>query len=263
MTIDRCRALVTGASAGIGQEFARQLATRASFLLLVARREDRLQELRTNLLATNPTLHIETRPVDLSVPEEIKAFADSLSKAEIDLIVNNAGLGDRGEFGTAELARIESQIQVNILALTALTRAVLPGMLQRKSGAILNVSSSAAFLPLPGYAVYAATKAYVNSFSQAIRIETRGCGIHITALCPGPVHSEFEAVATRPSKRVRTAPEFTHVSADKVVRDALRAVEKDKPVLIPGLVMKLGMGITRILPLPLLRIASRVADERD
>jgi short-subunit dehydrogenase len=142
-------------------------------------------------------------------------------------------------------------------------RAVLPGMVARKRGAILNVSSTAAFLPLPGYAVYAATKAYVNSFSQAIRVETRGCGITVTALCPGPVHTEFEEVATRALRQLRSAPEFTHVPVEKVARAGLRALETNRPIVIPGLVMKLGMGITRLLPLPLLRFASRVADERD
>ncbi|MBV9008981.1 MAG: SDR family oxidoreductase [Verrucomicrobia bacterium] len=261
--LDNCSALITGASAGIGREFARQLAPRAGSLLLVARRQNRLEQLRAELLTINPALRVDVRTVDLANEREMTDLAQSLAAEPIDLLINNAGLGDRGDFATADYPRLHQQVQVNILALSVLTRAVLPGMLARKLGAILNVSSTAAFLPLPGYAVYAATKAYVNSFSQAIRVETRRCGIHITALCPGPVHTEFEEVATRAARPLRSAPEFTHVPVEDVVHAALRAIVRNKPIVIPGLVMKLGMGMTRLLPLPLLRFASRVADERD
>src|SRR5205814_4286471 len=191
MQVDKCSAVVTGASAGIGRELARQLAARAKLLVLVARRRDRLEELREELQSKKPALRVEIRDIDLSNLEQTMQLADFLMNESIDFLINNAGVGDHGSFATADPIHVNEQIQVNVLALTALTRALLPGMIAQKRGAILNVSSSAGFLPLPGIAVYAATKAYVTSFSEAIRAETRDCGITVTALCPGPLHTEF------------------------------------------------------------------------
>ena len=157
MKLDGCSAVITGASAGIGRELARQLAGRAKLLVLVARRRDRLEELRSELIAKNPVSRVEIREVDLSNLEQTVQLADWLASEPIDFLVNNAGLGDHGSFATAGPNRVNEQIQVNALALTALTRAVLPRMIAQKRGAILNVSSSAGFLPLPDLAVYAAT----------------------------------------------------------------------------------------------------------
>jgi len=146
---------------------------------------------------------------------------------------------------------------VNALALTALTRALLPRMIAQKRGAILNVSSSAGFLPLPSIAAYAATKAYVTSFSEAIRAETRGCGITVSALCPGPVDTEFAEVANREARAEKPRSGLMHVAVEKVAQAGLRAVEQDKALIIPGLAMKIVMAITRGLPLPVLRLALR------
>src|SRR5881275_3297810 len=197
MNLDNCSAVITGASAGIGREFARQLATRAKLLLLVARRRDRLEQLRTELVARNPALRVEIRQTDLSNLEQTMQLATLLTNEPIDFLINNAGVGDHGSFATADPIHVNEQVLVNVLALTALTRAVLPRMMAQKRGAILNVSSSAGFLPLPGFAVYAATKAYVTSFSAAIRAESRGYGVSVTALCSGPVATEFTQVADR------------------------------------------------------------------
>src|SRR5436190_9905818 len=218
MTLDGCSALITGASAGIGREFARQLASRAKLLVLVARRRDRLEELRGELLAKNPALHVEIRDADLSSVGQTMGLAESLANEQIDLLINNAGLGDHGFFATADQTRVNAQVQVNVLALTALTRALLPRMIVQKRGAILNVSSSAGFLPLPNIAVYAATKAYVTSFSEAIRAETRDYGISVTTLCPGPVHTEFAEIADRqPGQEQKSQKSLVHVSVQKVV----------------------------------------------
>jgi uncharacterized protein len=257
--LDNCSAVITGASAGIGREFARQLAKRATFLMLVARRRDRLEELRTELSAKNPALQIEVSLVDLSNFEQTMSLARSLAERPIDLLINNAGLGDLGPFVTADPTRVNEQVQVNVLALTALTRAVLPRMLAQKRGGILNVSSSAGFLPLLGFAVYAATKAYVTSFSEAVRAETRGCGISVSALCPGPVDTEFTQVADRELRPRAYGSRLAHVPVETVVRDALRGLERDKPIVIPGSIMKIGMAIARALPLSLLRTAARFA----
>jgi short-subunit dehydrogenase len=257
-------ALITGASAGIGREFARQLAGRASSLVLVARRQERLEELRDELTKANPTLNIHIRATDLSDERGVTELSDWLARENlsIDLLINNAGLGDVGPFATSEPQRVKEMLAVNVTALTLLTRSLLPGMIARKRGAILNVSSTAGFLPIAGFAVYAATKAYVTSLSEAIRAELRGTGVTASSLCPGPVYTEFTEVAARPGAKRDRTPEFVHVSAEEVVRTGLAALEHDRPLVIPGFVMKIGMALVRIMPLWILRLASRLSAKR-
>lgn len=259
--LDGCSALITGASAGIGREFARQLAGRAASLVLVARRQERLEELRDELTKRNPTLNVRVRVADLSDDRAVIELCDWLERENlmIDLLINNAGLGDIGPFATSELQRVQDMLAVNVTALTLLTRLLLPGMIARKRGAILNVSSTASFLPVAGFAVYAATKAYVTSFSEAIRAELHGTGVTVTSLCPGPVHTEFTQVAARRGAKGDRTPEFVHVSAEEVARAGLAAIEHDRPLVIPGFIMKLGMSLVRIMPLSILRLASRLS----
>src|SRR5579864_6426542 len=243
MKLDGCVALITGASSGIGREFARQLAKRARTLVLVARREERLNELYDELRNRNTQLNVHARVVDLRNKSQIDELLHWLerNKIEIDLLVNNAGLGDYGSIATSDPDRDDQIIQVNITALTLLTRRLLPQMIAQSHGTILNVSSSAGLLPIPGMAVYAASKAYVNSFSEALRAELHGTGVSVTALCPGPVHTEFGDAAARAGDQPISGPEFTYVSVQNVVRDALAASEGDKPLVIPGVAMKIGM----------------------
>jgi short-subunit dehydrogenase len=251
-----CCALITGASAGIGREFARQLAGRAGSLVLVARRIDRLEELREELTKTNPNLNVHCRAVDLSQSNQVDELCAWLErdKIAIDFLINNAGLGDRGSFATSDPQRVREMLAVNIVALTTLARALLPAMIQKKRGAILNVSSTAGFLPIRNLAVYAATKAYVTSFSDGIRGEVRKTGITVTALCPGPVATEFSEVAQRSSgKEQRPSPSFMHVPVEDVARAGLEAIEHDKPIVVPGLVMKIAMLLVRLTPMAILR----------
>ncbi|PYK06101.1 MAG: hypothetical protein DME66_05375 [Verrucomicrobia bacterium] len=264
MKFGGCNALITGASAGIGREFARQLAGRAQSLILVARREQRLNELRDGLTQQHPNLRIQVRETDLADLPQIEELTTWLEREriDVDLLINNAGLGDSGPFATSDLRRNEQMMLVNMVALTSLTRHLLPQMIARKRGGILNVSSSAAFLPIPNFAVYAATKAYVTSFSEALRAELHGTGVSVCALCPGPVHTEFQEVANRPGGQPDSGPEFVHVSVEQVVRDALAALEADRPLVIPGFAMKLGIFLVRITPMPILRWASRFSDKR-
>jgi uncharacterized protein len=265
MRLDDCHALITGASAGIGREFARQLAGRASTLVLVARRRGRLEELRAELLGRHSQLRVEIRPADLSRHEAIdELLAWTLTQSPpIDLLINNAGLGDLGAFATADPERVDQMMLVNMVALTRLTRGLLPAMIERKRGAVLNVSSSASFLPIPNFAVYAATKAYVTSFSEALRNELHGTGVAVTALCPGPVRTEFTEVARRESQSsVVPAPELAHVPVEEVVATALRGIERNQPIVIPGALMKIGMALIRLAPMPLLRLASRFSAKR-
>jgi uncharacterized protein len=265
MNVNGCTALITGASAGIGRELARQLANRARTLVLVARREQRLSELRAELLNRNAQLIVQTRVVDLSDKSQIDGLVRWLeqNKIEIDFLINNAGLGDYGTVATSNIERDNRIIQVNIAALTFLTWHLLPQMIERKRGAILNVSSSAGFLPIPGMAVYAASKAFVNSFTEALRAELpTDSGVTVTALCPGPVHTEFGEVAKRPGREPERGPEFTYVSVEQTARDALAAIESDKPLVIPGVVMKFAMFLVRIIPMPIMRLAARLGARR-
>jgi short-subunit dehydrogenase len=262
MKLEGCSALITGASAGIGREFARQLAPRAGALLLVARRRDRLSELRDELTKRALDLNVGIYAFDLSRIEEVDQLCAALERDHIrvDLLINNAGVGDRGDFASSEPQRVLDMLLVNVVALTALTRRLLPGMIAQKRGAVLNVSSSASFLPIPTMAVYAASKAYVTSFSEAIRAELHGTGVTITALCPGPVYTEFASIAARGSDaEQQLAPAFTHVPVEQVVRDGLDGIEAGRAIVIPGLVMKFGMLLTRLTPMPILRLASRLA----
>ncbi|HWY52458.1 MAG TPA: SDR family oxidoreductase [Chthoniobacterales bacterium] len=264
MKIDGCSALITGASAGIGREFARHLAGRARTLVLVARREERLNELRDELRSRNARLTIHVRLADLCHKSQINELIEWLdqNKIDIDFLINNAGLGDYGPFATSDPQRDERIIQVNVVALTLLTRRLLPQMIGRKRGAILNVSSSAGFLPIPGMGVYAASKAYVNSFSEALRAELHCTGVTVTTLCPGPVHTEFGDAAKRPGGQPETGPEFVYVSVEKTARDALAAIEAGKPLVIPGFVMKIAMFLVRITPMSILRLAWRAGARR-
>jgi uncharacterized protein len=264
MNLSGTWALITGASAGIGREFARQLARRGWALVLVARRRDRLEELRHELRNRNPGVKVHLRVVDLAEKSQIDELAHWLkeNKINIGILINNAGLGDIGPFATSDPSRNEQMILVNVLALTSLTRRLLPQMIVRKNGAIVNVSSSAGFLPIPEFSVYAATKAYVTSFSEALHAELRGTDITVTAVCPGPVQTEFQEIAQRTGGKPDSAPGFVYVSAEKVVSEALAAVEAQRPLVIPGFIMKLAMFLTRLTPMPILRLTWRLKVKR-
>lgn len=253
-----CTVLITGASAGIGREFARQLAPVVSTMVLVARRADRLETLELELKVINPDLEIFSRPLDLRDHPEVERFCDWLDESglAIDLLVNNAGLGDYGLFADSEWERIDAMLQVNIHALTYLTYRILPKMQRAGCGAILNVSSTASFLPVPKMAVYAATKAYVTSLSEALRAELRSSNLTVTVLCPGPVPTEFTDVANRagPGNNLRVAPEIFTVPVQDVVRDALKAVARDHARAVPGTLVNLAMTTIAFLPMFIKRL---------
>ena len=261
MKLDGCNALITGASAGIGREFARQLAPRVRSMILVARRDERLIELADQLQREHPKLIVHVRKVDLADLGQLRAFLESLDrdKLEVDLLINNAGLGDSGPFAESDFDRNREMTVVNVETLTSITRHLLPPMIAKHRGAILNVSSSAGFLPIPGSAVYAATKAYVTSFSEALRAEVRGTGVSVCALCPGPVVTEFQQVAKRGGARPNIGPKFLVVTVEQVVREALAALEADRPLVVPGFAMKVLMLLVRLMPMPVLRWVARMS----
>lgn len=250
-----CTALITGASAGFGQEFARRLAPHAHSLILVARRIDRLEKLKRELERPGLTIHIHA--ADLADEVQTEAFLASLAASgeRVSLLINNAGLGDHGFFESSEWGRVQAMLEVNIKALTRLTHALLPDFVRAGRGAILNVSSIVSLIPIPKMAVYAATKAYVTSFSEALRAELRDTGVTVTAVCPGPVDTEFFDVAERPaSGESAPAPEFFKITIPQVVTEALAAVAADRARVIPGWLVWGIMSLATIVPIFLLRL---------
>jgi uncharacterized protein len=257
--------IITGASAGIGREFARQLAPAAGKLILVARRIDRLETLESQLKATNPDLELCKRALDLRNHTDLEHFCNWLEQSDltVDLLINNAGLGDHGPFVQSEWERVCSMLEVNVNALTYLTFRILPVMKKAGRGAVLNVSSVAGLLPVPNSAVYAATKAYVNSLSEAIRAELRNSNISVTALCPGPVETEFLSLATRGTAHQKhTAPDFFIVSVEEVVRKGLEAVSHDRARVIPGNGVNLAMSTLAFLPMFIKRLLYKTQVKR-
>ena len=216
---------------------------------------------RDQLQREHAKLLVHTRKVDLSdlaQLQDLLAWLDR-EKLDVDLLINNAGLGDSGPFAKSDPVRNKEMTLVNVTALTLLTRHLLPQMIAKRCGGILNVSSSAGFLPIPGSAVYAATKAYVTSFSEGLRAELRGTGVSVCAVCPGPVVTEFQQVASRHGAEPDIGPKFGVVPVEQVVRDGLAALEADRPIVVPGLAMKLMMLLARMMPMPLMRFVARLS----
>jgi short-subunit dehydrogenase len=234
-------ALITGASAGLGVDFARQLAARGRRLVLVARRQDRLNALAAELG------NARAIGEDLSLPGAIdRLMADLAAHGEhVDLLVNNAGFGLTGRFAELDSKRQRQMIDLNCGALVELAHAVLPGMIERKSGAILNVASTAAFQPGPGMAVYFATKAFVLSLSEALHEEVKKHGVIVSALCPGPTATEFGQVAGFGPSNL-----LDRIAADSpsVVRAGLKGLEKGRAIVIPGLINKSTAQAHRFFP---------------
>jgi short-subunit dehydrogenase len=264
MKLAGCNALITGASAGIGREFARQLAGRAGSMILVARRDERLIELADQLQREHPKLVVHVRKVDLADLEQLRVFLESLDreKLPVDLLINNAGLGDSGAFAESDPDRNKEMTFVNVTTLTLITRHLIPRMIANHRGGILNISSSAGFLPIPLSAVYAATKAYVTSFSEALGAELYGTGVSVCTLCPGPVVTEFQQVAKREGVQPHIGPQFLVVTVEQVVCDGLAALEADRPLVIPGAAMKLLMLLARLMPMPILRRVARMSPRK-
>lgn len=249
-------ALITGASSGLGEEFALQIAPRVSKLVLVARRESLLQQLADRVRAKFPQLTVAVFVVDLKVPAERDQLVGNLAAAGFlpDLLVNNAGLGDYGEFTTAEWGKLQSMLSVNIDALTHLSHALIPEMIRRGRGGIINVSSLASLLPIPDFAVYAATKSYVSSFSEALRIELREHHIPVLAVCPGPVRTEFGKVSRRtPEGPGMPSKKSLYVPKEQVVSEALSALDRNKPRIYPSLKIAAAALVLSALPMAILR----------
>src|SRR5215468_1081882 len=238
--------LVTGASSGLGAEFARQLAARGSDLMLVARSADRLAALADELRVRH-RVTVTTLPADLRLSDEVSRVAAATAATEVGVLVNNAGFGTYGTFADLDAGREHAEMMVNAVAAVDLAHALLPGMLARRRGGIITVASSIAFQPSPRQAVYGATKAFALAFSEALWAETRGSGVRILALCPGPVATGFVAnlgdqAAASSSIYRRTA------SPPDIVKAGLRGFDRDAMTVIPGLRTRLLAQGHRFLP---------------
>lgn len=251
MTADRFRnqrILVTGASSGIGAAVSRQLVALGGHVALVARRRDRLDALAMALSA-GPGRAFPV-PADLTVPDMANAVvteAEAQLGGPIDVLVNNAGIGAYGEFAGNAMNDVEQMMTLNMNAVVQLTHRVLPGMLERKTGHILSIASTAAFQPTPYMAVYGATKSFVLSFSMALWLEARKRGVAVTCVCPGPVATEFFDRGGYESRK----GDFSKVamSADRVAQEAIRAMAGRRSVFVPGWKNKIGAIMQRFAPL--------------
>ena len=257
-------ALVTGASSGIGAEIARQLARRGHGVTLVARREERLLELASEL-ARDHGVRAGVITADLAAREGRERFAAELERLEldVDVLVNNAGFGLHGDFLDGDRERQLSMVALNCEAVVDLCARYAPGMRDRGEGAIINIASTAAFQPLPGSATYAASKAFVLNFSEAIHEELKDRGVIVTAVCPGPVRTEFAEVAGIAGAEANT-PDLVWMSAAALAEGAVEAAEKGKRAVVPGRLnfagSLLGRHSPRAISLPLTRRLWRQVD---
>ena len=239
-------AVVTGASSGLGALFAEKLAQRGMSLVLAGRAEARLIEVRQRVQRLVPGADVELVVGDLGTPAGVDALVGALGGRVVDVLVNNAGFGTYGPLPEIDPDRDRELIAVNVDALVRLTHAVLPGMLARGRGRVLNVASTIAFQPGTYQATYGASKAFVLSFSQALWAETRGSGVTVTALCPGPTRTGFvdalEADVSQTAIYQRLAP------PEPVVAAGLRAMDRGRPVVVPGLRNRLLATGSRLSP---------------
>ncbi|MBV9051941.1 MAG: SDR family oxidoreductase [Hyphomicrobiales bacterium] len=253
--------LITGASAGIGAEFARLLGAEGETLVITARRQDRLEALAGELRRAHG-VRVETVALDLARNEAADLLAEKVQTlgVEIHTLINNAGFGLMGAFAEQPLERITDMLALNVVALTRLTGVFLAPMRARRVGGIINVASTASFLPGPYMSVYYASKAYVLSFSEAIAHELRGSGVVVTALCPGPTPTEFQQVAGMAETPLLRR---LSISSREVARLGLAGHRAGKTLVIPGLGNKLTPLAPRLLPRGVMaRIVARLQKQR-
>lgn len=244
-------ALVTGASSGIGEQFARQLAERGHDLVLVARRAERLEKLASELPTTAHVLACDLGSDAAGLPDRVRELG-----VEIELLVNNAGFGTHGRFWEIEEGRDAEMVRVNCEAVVTLTRAFVPPMVERGAGGVIVVASSAGMQPLPYEAAYSASKAFALHFTEALHAELRGTGVRALAVNPGPVPTEWQAIADfeEGPERVPGA-----IEADRVVRESLRAYDRGKRSIIPGTVIRWFIRATKPSPRAIqLRVTERM-----
>ena len=248
-------ALVTGASSGIGEQFARQLAARGHDLVLVARRADRLEKLAAELPTTAHVVACDLGNEAATLPGKVAELG-----IDIDLLVNNAGFGTHGRFAEIEEGRDAEMVRVNCEAVVTLTRAFLPAMIERGSGGVIVVASTAGMQPLPYEAVYAASKAFALNFTDALHIELKGTGVKAMSVNPGPVPTEWQKIADAEDAAIRKMPGV--IEADQVVRESLAAYDRGRRSFVPGTTFRWFMRFSNVGPRAVaLRVSERMFRE--
>lgn len=239
--------LITGASSGIGEALARQLADRAQRLVLVARREDRLQALAERLRRQRSGLQVQVLRCDLTDAQQRERLLATLEDGPgIDVVINNAGFGDQSLFERGRWDKLEGMVALNVTALTHLTHRLLPPMIERGRGGVLNIGSGFGLSWLPGLAVYIGTKHYVMGFSESLRAELAGTGVVVSQVCPGPVTTEFHDMAENTTGQ--RPPRFVAISAEQCATEALRGFERGRAVIVPGFYIRNLLRLYAITP---------------
>ncbi len=241
---------MTGASAGIGRELAVQLGARAGTLVMLARRADRLEALQTELMARHPDLTVVVLPADLSDEHDVdRALAAVCQQVgHIDVLVNNAGVGDSALFDRTTWSRTRAVLATNVLAVAQLTAALVPGMVARGRGGVLNIGSGAGLTVLPAAAAYSGSKHFVDGFTEALRVDLAGTGVVVTQVCPGPVDSEFDTAAGSAGGMTGGPPQFLRIGAEQCAREALAGFDRAAPMVFPGRAYRLLMRLLPLVP---------------
>jgi uncharacterized protein len=247
--------LITGASAGIGRELALEFGARAETLVLVARRLDRLEQLRTDLLERYLGLRVVVLAADLSDEGEIEVLLRRVAEhaGSVDVLVNNAGVGDSVLFDRSDWKRTRQVLRTNVTAVAQLTAALLPDMVERGRGGVLNIGSGAGLTVLPNAAAYVGSKHFINGFSEALRADLAGTGVSVTQVCPGPVESEFDQVAGSAGGMPDTPPRFFRIGAAQCAREALAGFDHGDALVFPGRAYRFLMRMLPLFPLPMRR----------
>jgi uncharacterized protein len=255
--IDSGVVLITGASSGIGLELARELAPRARSLVAVARRAERLGGLKDELAARHPGLVVRTEPCDLSDPDAVDALSGRLLEdfGAVDVLVNNAGVGLEGLYEKSDWNRVYGLINLNVVALALLTRRLMPAMVARGRGGVLNINSGAGVAIMPGMAAYVGTKHFVTGFTETLRAELEGTGVVVSQALPGPVETGFDEAANIGPPGV--LDRIFRISAARCAREVIRGFERGRPMIFPGSAYAAVMTLQGALPRLLQRRAAR------
>jgi short-subunit dehydrogenase len=252
--IDGGIVLITGVSSGIGKEMARQLAPRAKTLIIVARRKDRLEEIKAELVKANPSLQVDVEALDLSDLEATEEVTRRVlaKHGTVDVLINNAGFGDVGLYEFADWEKMLRMIRVNVEAVALLTHRLLPGMLKQRKGGILNVSSGWGLSFMPGFATYVGTKQFVTGFTECLRLEAKSMGVVVTQVCPGPVSTEFVEVSGNPF--ATDVPGIISLTPERCAKIAIAGFDRGRALVVPGFIMSLLVRSGMYTPRSLLRL---------
>jgi len=254
--IDGGTVLVTGASSGIGRELAVLLAARAKTLILVARRTERLEQLRASLVSGHPQLNVVVLGADLSDEADVDRLIGGEVEHKagaVDILVNNAGVGDQMLFDRADWRRTRQVLATNVLAVAHLTAALVPPMVARGRGGVLNIGSGAGLTVMPASAAYCGSKHFVDGFSEALRADLAGTGVVVTQVCPGPVDSEFDQVAGTVGGMAGGPPQFLRITAAECARQAVAGFERGAALVFPGRAYRAAMAMLPLMPRELQR----------